>query len=78
LRGERVAGTHHHLRATSLDGEAQVRGLGLEVQADGDREALERLLARVVGADALQDGHVREHPVHALLTKLVVVHGVVV
>jgi hypothetical protein len=56
-----IAGTHRDADAARLDREAEVGGLRIRVEADGDGEPLERLLTVEVGPDALHPGHVREH-----------------
>ena len=65
LGAERVRAAEVHLGAARLERAHQVRGLGGDVQAGRDAQALERLLAVEAGADGAQDRHVALGPLDA-------------
>ena len=70
LRGQRIGGAQHDVGAAIAQGDRQVGGLGGDVQAGGDADALQRLVLDEVLADDLQDLHRLVGPVDALLAHI--------
>ena len=82
LRGERVGGAEHDVGAAVAQADGQVRGLGGDVQAGGDADALQRLVLDEFLADDLQHLHGLVRPLDALLAQIgqfdvldVAIHG---
>ena len=65
LRGQRVRRREHDVGAAGLERPHEVRGLGRDVQAGADPDALERPLRLEPLADQPQDGHLALGPVDA-------------
>ena len=65
LGRERVRGGEEDLRAAGLERPHQVRGLGGDVEAGADAQALERAVALEALADQAQDGHLPLGPFDA-------------
>ncbi len=62
LGRERVAGREHDMRPAGLERAHQVRGLGRDVEAGADAQAVERPVALEALADEAQDGHLALGP----------------
>ena len=62
LGRQRVRGREHDVGATGLERAHQVGGLGRDVEAGADAQALERPLALEALADEAQDGHLALGP----------------
>ena len=65
LRGQRVGGAEHDVGAAGGQRAHEVGGLGGDVQAGADADALERLLLLEALADGPEHGHVHVGPLDA-------------
>ena len=65
LGRQRVGRAQDHVRAAGLERAHQVGGLGRDVQARADAQAVERPLALEALADEAQDGHLALGPLDA-------------
>ncbi len=82
LRRQRVRGAEHHVGAAIAQADGQVRGLGGDVQAGRNADALQRLVLDEFLADNLQHLHGLVRPLDALLSQVgqfyvldVAIHG---
>ena len=66
LRGERVARAEDDFGAAGLEREHQVRRLRRDVEAGGDAQALQRLLALEMLLDQPDDRHFARRPLDAV------------
>ena len=69
LGRERIRGAQHHVGAAVAQADGQVRGLGRNVQAGRDANALQRLVLDEFFADNLQHLHGLVRPLDALLAQ---------
>ena len=67
LRRKRVRGAKHGVRAASLEGQGEVRGLGGDVRAGKDAETGQRLLGLEPLADLGQHRHLAGSPLDAAM-----------
>ena len=70
LRGQRIRGAQHNIGAAIPQADGEVRGLGGDVQAGRNPNALQRLVLDEFLADDLQNLHGLVRPVNPLLAQI--------